>query len=363
MLLVVALAVVTSCTQDRDIVSVKHVSFDASFDSGRSGFLEQLPGDEGFDSCWDGGEELLVIPDAGSSTTAVVSSEGLFDVVVDSSVRSVSIYSPSSAWSSGYATPVIPAVQTPRRYSVDPAAHIACSRDMSISDNSVNRVYMEHQVAYAKMKVNTPSNFVIDYVVIHLRGYDDDEFKDVTYSVNADNVDDNIFWFASEAMDVTSFSVTAYSASGLSFSKSINLVDIGKDLMLVRGKVSNFSVSNLESDSVDPAEPGTAANPYAFTLKEMSEKNYIYYIFETEAFQFRLDTCWKKNTKEGNYIFDEKDISYKYSMVYVGIHEYKVTPDSGYARFKQQGDLWRIDLHVVYEKGEFYAFYEGPLLR
>jgi hypothetical protein len=103
--------------------------------------------------------------------------------------------------------------------------------------------------AYGKMTVKGV-DFEIDHVVIDLvgsfYGYD----RELSYTINADNVENNTFWFATEPIEVAEFTVTAYDAEGTAVTKSVDVAAAGKTLAFNYGRVSTFSVSDLKAPVV-----------------------------------------------------------------------------------------------------------------
>jgi hypothetical protein len=112
--------------------------------------------------------------------------------------------------------------------------------------NQIIPVSLTHDVAYGKMTVNAPAEFVIDHVVVNLVG----SYNNFTYTLNADNVENNTFWFATEPIEVAEFTVTAYDAEGNAVTKSVDVAAAGKTLAFNYGRVSTFSVSGLEAPVV-----------------------------------------------------------------------------------------------------------------
>jgi hypothetical protein len=107
---------------------------------------------------------------------------------------------------------------------------------------------MGHQVAYGKMTVNGV-DFAIDHVVVNLKGtYYQNYERECTYTINADKVQNNVFWFTTETFEnVTEFTVTAYDAEGKAVTKTVDVAAADKTLAFNYGRVSTFSVSGLEA--------------------------------------------------------------------------------------------------------------------
>ena len=285
MLVAVAAMAFTACQKDNGELDApkRIVNFTANIggDDTRSGFT----GKEGdaYKSAWDGGEMLFVKAE-NTEKWPTIDAEGKFTVEFSADDQSATFYSPVASWeyNTSYNTymPVVPATQTPRANSVDPTAHILQAQDVLISGSENVNVTFEHAVAYGKMAVNTTAGFDISKVVINLVGADNGVEKDLTYTINADKVENNVFWFATEALKVSEMTVTAYGKEGETdkiYSKTVT-VDEGK-LEFAYGRVGSFSVSNL-GEYVKPAAPaftsasadGTYGDRYVtFTSQELGK--------------------------------------------------------------------------------------------
>lgn len=214
-------------------------------DDTRSGFVGSETDENGntvYKSAWDGEENIKVF-NGSQEITTTIDAEGRFTVELEGTPGFIDICSPADAWVSAY-TCNIPAEQTPRTDSVDPAAHILRCQNAQVSNDTVN-AKMQHEVGYGKMTVNTPAEFVIDYVEVELNGVWYGSDKTLNYTINADNVEDNVFWFATDVVEVSDFTVKAYDAEGNAYTKSVTIPE-GRELKFQYGRVSTFSVSNLE---------------------------------------------------------------------------------------------------------------------
>ena len=215
-------------------------------DDTRSGFVGSETDENGitvYKSAWDGGENIKVF-NGSQEITTTIDAEGKFTVELEGTPGFITVCSPAEAWVSTY-TCNIPTEQTPRTDSVDPAAHILQHQNAMVTNGTVN-AKMEHQVGYGKMTVNTPAEFVIDYVEVEFNGVWYGSAKTLNYTINADNVEDNVFWFATDVVEVSDFTVTAYDAEGNAYTKSVTIPE-GRELNFKYGRVSKFSVSDLES--------------------------------------------------------------------------------------------------------------------
>lgn len=224
-------------------------------DDTRSGFVgsETVENEDGttttvYKSAWDGDENIKVFAtEQGLETTATINADGKFTAEFDGELPAnyfIAVCSPAEAWVSAY-TCNIPTVQTPRTDSVDPAAHILSQQSIYVSNGSADPFLMQHQVGYGKMTINTPAEFVIDYVEVEFNGVWYGSAKTLNYTINADNVEDNVFWFATDVVEVSDFTVTAYDAEGNAYTKSVTIPE-GRELNFKYGRVSKFSVSDLE---------------------------------------------------------------------------------------------------------------------
>ena len=251
-------------------------------DDTRSGFVgsETVENEDGstttvYKSNWDGGENIKVF-NGSQEITTTIDAEGKFTVELEGTPGFITVCSPAEAWVSTY-TCNIPTEQTPRTNSVDPAAHILQHQNAMVTNGTVN-AKMEHQVGYGKMTVNTPAEFVIDYVEVELTGVWYGSAKTLNYTINADNVEDNVFWFATDVVEVSDFTVTAYDAEGNAYTKSVTIPE-GRELKFQYGRVSTFSVSNLE----EVAAPDTVMDSatYYYNYNNLgSYSNWGYIVFE-----------------------------------------------------------------------------------
>ena len=260
MLVAVAAMAFTACQKDNGELDApkRIVNFTANIggDDTRSGFTDK--GDNGYKSAWDGGETLFVKAE-NTEKWPTIDAEGKFSVEFSAGDQFATFYSPVASWeyntSYGIYMPVVPATQTPRANSVDPAAHILQAQNVYISGSENIKVTFEHVVAYGKMTVNTPAGFDISKVEINLVGAEYGVEKNLTYTINADHVENNVFWFATETLKVSEMTVTAYGKEGETdkiYSKTVT-VDEGK-LEFYYGHVGSFSVSNLV-EYEEPAAP------------------------------------------------------------------------------------------------------------
>ncbi|MBQ5738347.1 MAG: BACON domain-containing protein [Alistipes sp.] len=294
MLVAVAAMAFTACTETNDevnaVVKKTIVTGVASFgDDTRSGFTgSEVTEDENgesvtvYKSAWDGGENILLFAENGLETSATINAEGKFTAEFEGELPEkfyMTVCSPAVAWSSMY-NYTIPAVQTPRANSVDPNAHILQAQNVYVINGTADHFNMQHQVAYGKMTVNTPAEFVIDHVEIALNGVFSNYPRNLSYTIKADNVENNVFWFATEPITVSDFTVTAYDAEGKAYTKSVTIPE-GRTLAFGYGRVGSFSVSELKEYKAPDTVMDSAK--YYFDYNNYGGyDNWGYVVFEDE---------------------------------------------------------------------------------
>ena len=280
MLVAVAAMAFTACTETNDevnaVVNKTRYEFTANIaEETRSGFAEKEEGATAYKSEWFGNETLKIfVTDYGSynvETTADINAEGQFDLELENAPESffITAVSPAESWVSEY-TATIPAVQTPLANSVDPKAHLLQAQAVPVSGNSGD-INFTHMAAYGKMTVKDV-DFAIDHVVVDLKGSYYGYDRELSYTINATNVENNTFWFATEPIDVAKFTVTAYDAEGNAVTKTVDVAEAGKTMSFQYGRVGTFSVSGLE-EYTEPVGP-------MFTSAETSsygQDKYIYF--------------------------------------------------------------------------------------
>ena len=262
MLVAVAAMAFTACSEDNNEVNnverVTRYEFTAEIaDDTRSGFVEKEDGATAYKSEWAGNETLKIfVTDYNGyyvETTAKIDDEGKFTLELENAPANLfmKVCSPAESWT-GENSVNIPAVQNPTALSVDPMAHIlATTGFVSVQNGVADKITMAHNdAAYGKMTVNA-DDFAIDHVVVDLKGSFYGSSRELSYTINAANVEGNTFWFATEPIDVTEFTVTAYDAEGSAIAKTVDMTNVEKPLSFKYGHVSTFSVSELE----EPAAP------------------------------------------------------------------------------------------------------------
>ncbi len=258
MLVAVAAMAFTACTETNDevnaVVNTTRYEFTANIaEETRSGFAEKEEGATAYKSEWFGDETLKIfVTDYNAynvETTATINAEGQFSLELTDAPESffITAVSPAESWVSEY-TATIPAEQTPLANSVDPKAHLLQAQAVPVSGNSGD-INFTHMAAYGKMTVNGV-DFAIDHVVVDLKGTFYGYDRELSYTINAKNVENNTFWFATEPIDVAEFTVTAYDAEGNSVAKTVDVAAAGKTMSFQYGRVGTFSVSGLEEAAV-----------------------------------------------------------------------------------------------------------------
>ncbi len=297
MLVAVAAMAFTACSKENDEVNKVEkktiFSFEATIanDDTRSGFAEKEEGATAYKSEWFGDETLKIFVTDYSSyyveTTADINAEGKFDLELTDAPENffMTVVSPAESWASEY-TATIPIEQTPLANSVDPKAHVLQAQAVPVSDG-VADINMIHMAAYGKMTINA-DDFTIDHVVVDLKGTFYGSDKSCSYTINATNVENNTFWFATEPIDVTDFTVTAYNSEGGSITKSVDVAAAGKTLAFSYGRVSTFSVSGLEAVQVPSVPAFTSA---AWTNSSKSDKFIQFYSDELGTLQLNFYNC------------------------------------------------------------------------
>ena len=150
-----------------------------------------------------------------------------------------------------------------------------------------DKINMTHQVAYGKMTVNGV-DFEIDHVVVDLVGSFYNSARELSYTINAANVENNTFWFATEPIDVAEFTVTAYDAEGNNaVTKTVDVAEAGKTMSFQYGRVGTFSVSDLV-EYTEPVGP-------MFTSAETSsygQDKYIYFYSDDNSLStLKINAC------------------------------------------------------------------------
>lgn len=334
MLVAVAAMAFTACTETNDEVNAvsktTRFEFTANIaEETRSGFAEKEEGATAYKSEWFGNETLkLFVTDYQGyyvETTASINAEGKFDLELTDAPESffISVCSPAESWASE-SSYTIPAEQTPLANSVDPKAHLLQSSPMPVFGGQAS-IDLTHSAAYGKMTVKGVG-FEIDHVVVDLKGSFYGSARELSYTINADNVQNNTFWFATEPIDVAEFTVTAYPAEGNAVTKTVDVAEAGKTMSFQYGRVGTFSVSGLEA-VVAPDTVMDSAKYYFDYNNYGGYNNWGYVVFEDEFLGtlvlnctfdsgLYLDIC--EYTSASNALGVRFDIGYSYYNVVGG---------------------------------------------
>ena len=301
MLVAVAAMAFTACTETNDEVNAvsktTRYEFTANIaDETRSGFVGMNDAGTGYKSAWDGDELLKVyIPELNSNFNTYISVDGKFVLDFEAPESfSMTILSPAYSWESKDSYN-IPAEQTPRTNSVDPEAHLLQAQDVPVN-NGVADIYMTHVAAYGKMTINGFDGKNISSVKVELNG----ESENHTYTLDVAGLSEHTYWFATEAINVTSFTVTAI-VDEVSYSKTVDMAGKKKPLAFNTGRVSAFSVSGLEK-----AEEKFDST-YAYIYEGSVQYNDVTYMFVADDNRgLRIDFCGiieNKTIPAGTYTF------------------------------------------------------------
>lgn len=266
MLVAVAAMTFIGCSQEPTEINatVKKTTIDLLVnidDVTRSSFGDKA-GDGSYPSVWNSYDSVQVyavdandniiakgygnveIPEGGDGSTAAV--RATFDGVETFADLGVTkLYAYVGGWdfyASETALPVlsIKAKQTPASASVESGVHtLKAETEWDGSTGQVNLTF-SHAAAYGRMVLPQFEGTAVKSVEITLNG--------TTTTLDTRNLDTNVYWFATEAIDeVTTFSVTA--VSGLfTYSKEIDMT--GKTLKFITGQVSEFSVKDLVKEEL-----------------------------------------------------------------------------------------------------------------
>lgn len=379
MLVAVAAMAFTACSEDNNEVNevakktVISGVLNIVNDDTRSGFTGSYTEDEKtyYQSAWDGGETIKIFVDGvDDPVTTTIDKEGRFEVKLEGELPEsffMTVCSPADSWSSKD-IPTIPAEQTPLANSVDPSAHILKAQNVQVTNGSADAADMVHEVAYGKMTVNGV-DFDIDHVVVNLKGtYYMTYERECTYTINADNVQNNVFWFTTETFEnVTEFTVTAYDAEGNAVTKTVDVAAADKTLAFNYGHVSTFSVSGLEA----VAEPDTVMDSakYYYSYNNYAEyPEWGYVVFEDEYLGTLVLNCKFPNDdlvlRIGTYSAGDYtqgfDVAYSYYNV-VGDSPYNLYYPS-YMYVEVENGAYKLNFDIINTNGQtLKATYVGDI--
>ena len=349
MLVAVAAMAFTACSQDVNEVNkvekVTRYEFTANIaDDTRSGFAEKEEGATAYKSEWYGDETLKVfVTDYNGynvEVTTAIDEEGNFALELTGAPDSffVTVVSPAESWVSEY-TANIPAVQTPLANSVDPKAHLLQAQAVPVSGASAH-LGMNHMAAYGKMTVNGVA-FAIDHVVVDLKGSFYGEARELSYTINATNVENNTFWFATAPIDVAEFTVTAYDAEGNAVAKTVDVAEAGKTMSFAYGRVGTFSVSGLEK----PAEKFDSTYAYIYQDYGDTDKQIMFVAEDGRGLRIDFYNVYENNCiVPGTYTFSGDSKMWPSWCFYYANIEYNYTTklDGGQAVVSVEDGQYKI---------------------
>ena len=349
MLVAVAAMAFTACTETNDevnaVVNKTRYEFTANIaEDTRSGFAEKEEGATAYKSEWFGNETLKIFVTDYSAynveTTASINAEGQFTLELENAPESffITAVSPAESWVSEY-TANIPAVQTPLANSVDPKAHLLQAQAKPVSGNSGD-IEFTHMAAYGKMTVNGVA-FAIDHVVVDLKGTFYGYDRELSYTINATNVENNTFWFATEPIDVAEFTVTAYDAEGNSVTKTVDVAEAGKTMSFNYGRVGTFSVSGLEK----AAEKFDSTYAYVYQSYGDTDKEIMFVAEDGRGLRIDFYNVYENNCiVPGTYTFSGSGYMYpNWCFYYANVENYYTSKlDGGQAVVSVEDGQYKI---------------------
>lgn len=299
MLVAVAAMAFTACEKGNDETNkteqktvITGVATIANDDT-RSTFLPKEEGETAYQSAWEGGEKVAVHYDGSGDVWTNMNADGTFEVTLDGAVSAITLCSPYDAWyGTAQVDPSIFATQKPLADSVDPKVHVLKSEETPVVNGTAS-VTMKHEVAYGKMTVNTPEDFEIERVELIING-------GTSYNIYATNVVDNVFWFAAQEFTVTELIVKAFNANGKMYSKTITPTT-EKPLAFVKGRVSTFSVSNLETEAELTVKSAVAGKHYYGGTEQANDVLVTFTMSTDETFAVAFKTMGNNFITPGNW--------------------------------------------------------------
>ena len=347
MLVAVAAMAFTACSQDVNEVNkierVTRYEFTANIaDDTRSGFAEKEEGATAYKSEWHEGDQVKIFIDGYEPIVADITTEGNFEFELTDAPESffMTVVSPAESWSS-QSTPNLPEVQTSGVNSVDAKAHLLQAQNVSVNNGSADAFEMGHQIAYAKMTVNGV-DFAIDHVVVDLKGTFFGYDREYSYTVKANGVD-NTFWFATEPIEVTEFTVTAYDAEGKAVTKTVNVAEAGKTMSFNYGRVGTFSVSGLEVPTVQETYDSTYA--YVYQSYGDTDKEIMFVAEDGRGLRIDFYNVYENNCiVPGTYTFSGSGYMYpNWCFYYANVEYYYTTKlDGGQAVVSVEDGQYKI---------------------
>ena len=346
MLVAVAAMAFTACSQDvnevNNVEKVTRYEFTANFADTRSGFAEKEEGATAYKSEWHEGDQVKIFIDGYEPIVADITTEGKFELKLTDAPESffMTVVSPADSWVSEY-TANIPAEQTPLANSVDPKAHLLQAQALPVS-GGVADINMTHMAAYGKMTVNGV-DFAIDHVVVDLKGSFYGYDREYSYTINATNVENNTFWFATEPIDVAEFTVTAYDAEGNAVTKTVNVAEAGKTMSFNYGRVGTFSVSGLEVPTVQETYDSTSA--YVYQSYGNTDKEIMFVAEDGRGLRIDFYNVYENNCiVPGTYTFSGSRYMYpNWCFYYANVEYYYTTKlDGGQAVVSVEDGVYKI---------------------
>ena len=345
MLVAVAAMAFTACTETNDevnaVVNKTRYEFTANIaEDTRSGFAEKEEGATAYKSEWHEGDQVKIFVDGYEAIVADVTTEGKFTLELTDAPESffMTVVSPAESWASEY-TATIPAVQTPLANSVDPKAHLLQAQALPVN-NGVADINMQHMAAYGKMTVNGVA-FAIDHVVVDLKGTFYGYDRELSYTINATNVENNTFWFATEPIDVAEFTVTAYDAEGNAVTKTVDVAEAGKTMSFQYGRVGTFSVSGLEK----AAEKFDSTYAYVYQDYGATDKEIMFVAEDGRGLRIDFYNVYENNCiVPGTYTFSGSGFMYpNWSYYYENVEDYYTSKlDGGQAVVSVEDGQYKI---------------------
>ena len=347
MLVAVAAMAFTACSQDVNEVNkvekVTRYEFTANIaDDTRSGFAEKEEGATAYKSEWHEGDQVKIFIDGYEPIVADITAEGNFAFELTNAPENffMTVVSPADSWVSEY-TVNIPAEQTPLANSVDPKAHLLQAQALPVS-GGVADINMAHMAAYGKMTVNGV-DFAIDHVVVDLKGTFFGYDREYSYTINATNVENNTFWFATEPIDVAEFTVTAYDAEGNAVAKTVDVAAAGKTMSFNYGRVGTFSVSGLEVPTVQETYDSTSA--YVYQSYGNTDKEIMFVAEDGRGLRIDFYNVYENNCiVPGTYTFSGSGYMYpNWCFYYANVENYYTTKlDGGQAVVSVEDGVYKI---------------------
>ena len=296
MLVAVAAMAFTACSQDvnevNNVERVTRYEFTANIaDDTRSGFVGKNEAGNAYVSEWHEGDQVMAFIDNYGAVTTDIDTEGNFALELTNAPEPffMTVCSPAEAWTEKTSW-TVPTEQTPLANSVDPKAHILRSTENILVSNGTpnEKIVMSHYASYGKMTVNGV-NFKINKVEV---SFNDGQ----VYTINATNVENNTFWFAiSDNLTVSEFTVTAYGEGDAVVTKTVTIPE-DRELKFNWGRVSTFSVKDLEAIEVEPEAPKNLVFTSAsWTNTKLEDKFVQFYTEDGATLQLNWYECGRDN--------------------------------------------------------------------